>query len=67
MGSVVIRAPFTGLLAVPLERLEVRLASRLKPDFEKPRKRGSAMVARIGEPAVNGGPKPLRGKPRERG
>jgi len=31
------------------------LAARLKPNREK------------GQPAVNGGPRPLRGKPRERG
>jgi hypothetical protein len=34
------QAPFTGLLAVSLERLTVLLASKLKPDIEKPRERG---------------------------
>ena len=40
----------------------------LKPNVEKPRERGSVeMILTDREPAVNGGPTPLRGKPRERG
>jgi len=39
----------------------------LKPNREKPRERGWADTIAHSLPAVNGGPTPLRGKPRERG
>jgi hypothetical protein len=33
----------------------------------QPRERGSVLIGHVGQLAVNGGPEPLRGKPRERG
>src|SRR6266511_4014819 len=52
-----------GLPALPLQPPQ----TGLKPNRENPRERGCGQLGRLTEPAMNGGPQPLRGKPHEWG
>src|SRR5262245_12098091 len=61
-GEVGLAPPFTGFLDVWLSAL----GPRLKPNTRRP-VNGPRRAASARQPAVNGGPTPLRGKPRKRG
>jgi hypothetical protein len=53
-GLLLVLALLTGLIAVPPDRFEIWLGSRLKPNYENPRERGSVLIRHVGKPAVYG-------------